>query len=130
MSTKSLFLTAFNDEFDRFVKSIIDQFPNDPDLLATKTVFNLMRKRNPKLIIVAWQNYVYTRYAKEIAEGNIRFFIDKDYESDLAENPESDKIMEAINRLRAPLKGVCEEFIQKVTIHLQTLNSLCLKYFF
>jgi hypothetical protein len=129
MSRNTIFLTAFNDKFSEFVDTIVNFFPNDSDILATRTLFSLMRKNNPKLLVKAWQNYVQSKYSNEIETGDILFFISKDYHSDLSENPDSDYVIEVINRLRKPIHELTEENINTVAKYLQILNKLCNAYF-
>ena len=104
MSQLSSILTAFNDHFIEFVSDIINVFPNDTDLLAAKNSFSLIRKANPKLIIKIWSSHVVHKYAEQIDAGDIGFFINKDYAGDLEKADNSEKIMEAIDRLRNPIK--------------------------
>lgn len=129
MNVSQMYLTAFNDRYEEFVDKIVEMFPKDADVLATRTIFILMRKSNPKLLIKAWENYVQRKYTNEINSGDIRFFIDKDYKSDLSENPDSDYVISVINRLREPINSLSEEQFDIVVKYLQQLNSLCATYF-
>ena len=129
MNVSQLYLNAFNDKYEEFVDTIVKMFPNDADVLATKTIFSLMRKTNPKLLIKAWENYVQRKYTTEIDSGDIRFFIDKDYHSDLSENPDSDYVISVINRLREPINSLSTEQVDIVLKYLQQLNNLCATFF-
>lgn len=122
-------LTAFNDSFEEFVDIVVDWFPTDADILGTKTVLSVMRKTNPKLIVKAWYSYVSQKYSKEIDNGDISFFIDKDYKSDLSDNPNSDQIIDSINRLRLPIQNQPQERLDKVKWQLKIINHLCTTYF-
>jgi len=128
--SQSTVLTMFNDSFDEFVDTIVGWFPNDADILMTKTFLSLMRKSNPKLLVKAWYTYVYTKYSTAIETGNISFFIEKDYQEDLFDNPDSDKIINAIQRLRLTIRNLPEEYLGKVILHLKLLNNLCNSYTF
>jgi len=129
MNVSQMYLTAFNDKYEEFVDAIVEMFPKDADVLATRTIFILMRKSNPKLLIKAWENYVQRKYTNEINSGDIRFFIDKDYKSDLSENPDSDYVISVINRLREPINSLSNEQFDIVVKYLKQLNSLCATYF-
>ena len=59
---------------------------------------------------------------------NINFFITKDYSSDLAKNDNSDKIMEAINRLREPIRKMSHENQAKTMKYIQNLTKLASMY--
>ena len=83
-------LTAFNDHFIEFVSDIQSVFPNDPDILATKNALSAIRKANPKMIVKIWNSFVVGKYKSEIEAGNIGFFINKDYASDVSAAANSD----------------------------------------
>jgi len=121
-------LTAFNDHFLEFVNDILRVFPNDPDVLTAKNSFLAARKANPKLIVRALKLYVVEKYRKEIESGNIEFFINKDYTNDAAVSPCSDKVTEAIDRLREPIKlmnPADQAISMKYMQNLTKLSDLC-----
>jgi hypothetical protein len=117
-------LTAFNDHFIEFVSDIHSVFPNDPDILATKNALSAIRKANPKMIVKIWNSFVVGKYKSEIEAGNIGFFIDKDYASDVSAAANSDKIMESINRLREPIRQMTPESQAKTMKYIQNLTKL------
>lgn len=119
---------AFNDHFMEFVSDIMNVFPDNTDIASAKNSFILIRKTNPKLIIKIWKSYVVDKYSAEIDLGNISFFVDKDYASDLTNAENSDKIIEAINRLRNPVKMMSVENQQKSMKYIQNLTKLCVLY--
>jgi len=122
MSTN--FLQAFNDHFMTFVNDIQSVFPEDHDLLVAKNSFITIRKANPKLIVKIWNNYIVNKYKTEIEKGDIGFFIEKDYSQDVDGVEYSDKIMEAINRLREPIKNMSKESQEKTMKYIQNLSKL------
>ena len=124
----SQILTAFNDHFMEFVSDIINVFPNDPDILAAKNSFALIRKANPKMIVKIWQSYVVNKYSAEIEGGDIGFFIQKDYKDDLLTAENSEKIVEAIDRLRNPVKSMTPEDQAKSMKYIQNLTKLSILY--
>jgi hypothetical protein len=117
-------LTAFNDHFMDFVSDIQSVFPNDPDILATKTALSTVRKANPKMIVKIWNVYVVGKYKSEIEAGNIDFFINKDYAGDVSSASNSDKIMDSINRLREPIKQMTPDNQAKTMKYIQNLTKL------
>jgi hypothetical protein len=117
-------LTAFNDHFIDFVSDIQSVFPNDPDILATKTALAAVRKANPKMIVKIWNAYVVGKYKSEIEAGNIEFFINKDYASDVSSASNSDKIMDSINRLREPIRQMTPDNQAKTMKYIQNLTKL------
>jgi hypothetical protein len=127
-------LTAFNDHFVEFVDDIISVFPEDPDILTAKNSFIFFRKTNPKITIYIWNKYVVGNYKDKIEAGDISFFIDKDYSQDLQNLNNSNysnysgKIMEAINRLRNPVKLMSEENQKKTMKYIQNLTKISTMY--
>ena len=121
-------LTAFNDHFMEFVNDIINVFPEDVDLLTAKNSFVLIRKANPKMIIKIWDKFVIEKYKSDIDNGDIGFFINKDYSDDLTNAENSDKIMDAINRLRNPIKNMKEHDQVKVMKYIQNLKKISIMY--
>ena len=129
MATQSsTILTAFNDHFIEFVNDIISVFPEDPDILSAKNSFTLIRKANPKMIIKIWHTYVVDKYEAAIDSGDISFFIAKDYKDDLTNAENSEKITEAIDRLRNPVKLMTPEDQEKVMKYIQNLKKLSTIY--
>ena len=80
------------------------------------------------MIIKIWNTHVVEKYKDIIDNGDIRFFIDKDYANDLTNADNSDKIMEAINRLRNPVKLMMPQDQQKVMKYIQNLKKLSTIY--
>ena len=125
MSNTNL-ITTFNDHFVEFVTDIQNVFPEDHDILVAKNSLIAIRKANPKMIVKIWNNYIVGNYRTQIEQGDLSFFINKDYSSDLANSDNSNKIMESINRLRGPIKMMSEENQQKTMKYIQNLTKLAL----
>jgi hypothetical protein len=119
-------LSVFNDHFSEFVNDIQSVFPDDADILTAKNALIAIRKANPKLLVKIWTNYVSTPYKEQIESGDINFFINKDYSSDLVKNDNADKIMESIDRLRNPVKQMSTENQAKTMKYIQNLSKLAL----
>jgi hypothetical protein len=118
------FVTVFNNHFFEFVEDIENVFPNNSDIVVTKNSLLALRKTNPKLLVKIWGNYIVNKYETEIEAGDITFFINKDYSSDLSNMDYSDKITEAIDRLREPIKLMSKENQQKSMKYIQNLTKL------
>jgi hypothetical protein len=126
----STILSAFNDHFMEFVDDIIRVVPDDADVLSAKNSFLLIRKANPQLILKSWNAFVVGNYKNEIDNGNIEFFVNKDYSQDLVNSSvqNSGKIMEAIERLRAPIRQMSAEDQEKTMKYIQNLTTLASMY--
>lgn len=117
-------LTAFNDHFIEFINDVHLVFPEDADILSAKNALMAIRKANPKMIVKIWNAFIVGKYKSEIESGNLDFFIDKDYSQDVSNAANSDKIMESIDRLRAPIKNMTSENQAKVMKYIQNLTKL------
>mgnify|MGYP001569492550 FL=1 len=121
-------LTAFNNQFGEFMDDFMRIFPNDKDLMTTKNMLSTLKKGNPRLLIQIWKTFIADRYSSEIEAGNINFFIDKDYNSDVSELGDSEKIVKAIDRLRDPIKNMDAENQQACMKYIQNLSKLSVIY--
>lgn len=121
-------LTAFNDHFVEFVADVQSVFPDDTDILTAKNALLAIRKANPKMIIKIWNVYIVGKYKNEIESGNLDFFINKDYTNDVANADNSSKIVESIDRIRAPIKLMSKENQEKTMKYIQNLTKLAAIY--
>ena len=117
-------LTAFNDHFIEFINDVHLVFPEDADILSAKNALMAIRKANPKMIVKIWNAFIVGKYRSEIEAGNLDFFVNKDYSQDVSNAANSDKIMESIDRLRAPIKNMTPENQAKVMKYIQNLTKL------
>lgn len=127
MSNQNI-LTAFNDHFVEFISDVQSVFPENVDVLSAKNSLMMIRKANPKMIIRIWKSNIVDKYRNQIENGDISFFIEKDYSSDLSKAEYSDKIMEGIDRLRQPIKDMAPENREKTMKYIQNLTKLCILY--
>jgi hypothetical protein len=121
-------LTAFNDHFVEFISDIQSVFPEDHDVLVAKNALLAIRKANPKMIIKIWNTLIVGKYKNEIEASNLTFFMEKDYSQDLNNGQNNDKIMEAIDRLRGPVKQMSPENREKTMKYIQNLTKLSAIY--
>jgi hypothetical protein len=126
MTTPTL-LTAFNDHFMEFVNDIHEVFPDDVDILSAKNSFSMVRKMNPKLLIKSWDSLVVGKYQSAIESGDLSFFMNKDYTHDLQDvpnNPNAERIVSAIDRLRTPIKSMSADNQAKIMKYIQNLTKI------
>ena len=121
-------LAAFNDHFEEFLNDIYRVFPEDNDILTAKNSLSLIRKANPKLLIKIWNTFIVGKYRSEIEAGNLTFFMEKDYSNDVSSINNSNQIMDAIDRLRAPVKLMSKENQEKTMKYIQNLSKLSAIY--
>lgn len=126
---KSSILKGFNNHFMEFVNAIRDYFSDNKDVRATGVALEGIRKVNPKLIMNIWKEYIVDVYSTEIEAGEIEFFINKEYKNDLNDLQNSNSVLEAIEKLRDPVKAMPGEDQEKVMKYIQNLTNLSKLYF-
>lgn len=127
MADKSTILKTFNAHFFEFLDDIIRIFPENNDIATARKSFETVKKANPTIIIKVWNKYVYAPYKDIIEQGNIEFFFEKDYNSDLGSISNGKEVMRIIDTLRDPLRSmdtVNKSHSAKYLINLSKLSSL------
>lgn len=117
-------LTAFNDHFIEFVTDVHRAFPDNEEILIAKNSIIAIRKANPKIIVKIWNTFIVGKYKNEIDNGNIEFFENKDYSTDIAGTKYTDRITKEIDRLRAPIKQMDKVEKLKAMKYIQNLTKL------
>lgn len=119
---------AFNQHFMELVEDISRSFPDDVDIASAKNSFILIKKANPKLLIKAWDSFVVSKYKSEIENGDISYFLNKDYSEDISMSSSSKQISDAIDRLRRPIREMNSEDQLKIIKYMQNLSKLTNMY--
>lgn len=128
MTDKTTILKAFNNHFFDFLADIVRVFPDNQDLAVAKTSFETIKKANPTIILKAWKTYVYTPYKDVIDGGDITYFLEKDYSSDLSILANSGEIMKIIDKLRQPIKEMDDANKEHSIKYIQNLSKLSILY--
>jgi len=124
MTDKSTVLRAFNKHFFEFIDDIVTILPNEPEIVKAKVSFENIKKMNPTLICKTWFKVVYSPYKEVIDQGDISFFFEKDYASDLSNVPNAAEIMSIIDKIRMPIKSMDEVNRGHCTKYIQNLSKL------
>jgi len=119
-------LKAFNNHLLEFVEDVIRIFPTNLDIKTGKTFIEGIKRVNPKKIITYWRDNILMLYEKEILEGDISFFINKDYKNDIGTEAQTLKVLEDIRKL---VKETTKENKDKAMKYIQNLTKLCKLYF-
>ena len=122
-------LLAFNNQFTEFMDDIVRVFPSNKDILTTKNMMATLRAGNPRLLVKIWKSFIADPYSTEIENGDISFFIDKDYVSDLQQMGDADKIVRSIDRLRDPIRNMERSNQDACMKYIQNLSKLSTIYF-
>ena len=128
MADKSTILRAFNTHFFDFLDDIIRIIPDNRDISVAKTSFDTIKRANPTIILKVWYQFVYSPYKDVIEQGNISFFFEKDYGSDLANLNNAGEIMKTIDKIRQPIKEMSDENKAHSTKYIQNLSKLSMTY--
>ena len=119
-------LKAFNNHLLEFIEDVIRIFPNNLDIKTGKTFIEGVKRVNPKKIITYWRDNILMLYETEILDGDITFFVNKDYRNDIGTEAKTLKVLEDIRGL---VKETTQDNKDKAMKYLQNLTKLCKLYF-
>lgn len=128
MSQKSNILKAFNTLFFQFLDDVISIYPDNEELPAARNSFETFKKANPTALIKAWLAFVYVPYREFIEEGNLKYFLEKDYSRDLEDSPYKKNVMEFITNFRSQLRDMSAENQMHSVKYMQQLSKLSQMY--
>ena len=115
---------AFNNHFVEFLEDVQTIFPNDKQIKTAKSALLMLKKANPSAIVKIWKANITSKYKQKIVDGDISFFLEKDYSEDLQGNGNQNTIMESINRLRDPIRNMGEDNQKKAMKYIQNLTKI------
>ena len=118
---------VFNDHLVEFLDDVIRIFPDNADLQTGRTFIVGLKKVNPRKIIEVWENFVNDLYLEEINNGNLKFFIEKDYTHDVRYM--SPNVLQIIENIKLPLKQTQNENKKKTIKYVQNLCKICDLYY-
>jgi len=122
---KDQLLTIFNKQFKEFVEDISHVFPDNQDLLTLKLAISQILNITPKMIYKGYKKYLIDLYRDKIEAGDITFFIDKDYKSDVNKlSSKNNLILDKIDSLREPVRNMGPTEQAKVVKYMQNLMKL------
>jgi hypothetical protein len=124
----SSILKAFCNHLIEFLEDVIRVFPENLDIKTGKTFIEGIKRVNPRRLVVLWKECVLDLYEDQINDGDLNFFINKNYNSDLGENS-SDKGKQIIEDMKYLVKGSSKANQQKAMRYIQNLTKLCKLYF-
>ena len=122
----SSLLKAFNNHLLEFIEDVIRIFPENLDIKTGKTFIEGVKRVNPKKIITYWRDNILKLYETEITDGDITFFINKDYKNDIGTETQSLKVLEDIRNL---VRNTSQENKDKAMKYIQNLTKICKLYF-
>jgi hypothetical protein len=103
---KSFILRSFNKQIFDFLEDVNNMI-NNPDIETSRIYFNGLKRANPSLLLKIWYNYICIPYKEQINEGDLSFFLEKDYSQDLSLLPNKKELLNIIDTsLRNPIRGM------------------------
>lgn len=125
---KQTILRSFNLHFSDFMKDILLIFPSNNEIKNGLKTFELIKKMNPSILIKVWYSNIYLPYNMVISEGNLNFFFEKNYSSDLSNVSNVNDILNLIDKIREPVRNM-DPISQKHTMkYIQNLTELSRLY--
>ena len=128
MADKTTLLKTFNTQFFAFLNDILVIFPENKDIAKGKKSFELLNMASPSMIIKIWHSHVNRLYKEHIDNGDLDYFIEKDYSDDLQALSDSDDVLRIINMIREPVRQMDEANRVHTRKYLQILSKLALLY--
>jgi len=123
---KSFIVKGFNKHFDEFIEDVQSVFPEDDEVKTMKNLLYLFKKTNPRLVLEYWNAYISIPYKEPIENGDISFFVNKDYSADVTM---TDGISSFIERLRGYVKNMAADNQSKSMKYIQNLCGLTKLYY-
>jgi len=120
---KSQLLTIFNKQFKEFVEDISRVFPDNKDILTLKVTIGHLLMITPKTVYKGYKKHVIDQYRPQIEAGDINFFIDKDYKSDIAVTG-NNAILDKIDCLRGPVRDMSPLEQANVIKYMQNMMKI------
>tara|TARA_B100001287_G_C22445117_1_gene417788 strand:+ start:141 stop:533 length:393 start_codon:yes stop_codon:yes gene_type:complete len=118
----------FNTHLMEFVDEISEVFPKDREIKLGRIALKTIKKVNPSLLIRYWYQYIYLPYKEKINEGDIEFFIEKDYSQDVQLFDDPGYFMKAIDKFRGPIREMDNENKEKALKYVQNLCQMSVMY--
>ena len=122
-------LKAFTGHLMEFAKEIKKVFPEDADLRTGYIFLEGLVKVNPKSVILGLKECINDLYIEQILNGNLDYFINKDYNSDLEGSQNKSRLLTTIDTFRERVRNMGEENKKKSIKYVQNLTKLCSMYF-
>jgi hypothetical protein len=127
---KSSILKAYNTLFFEFFDDIMNIYPDNKEIKFSRDKFDLIKRANPTIIIKYWKANVYDTYKKQIEAGDVTFFLEKDYRSDLQSDEQTNrKVLEIIESIRATIRDMDDINRSHCSNYILNLSKLSLIYY-
>ena len=121
-------LTAFNNTLNMFIEELISSYPQEREFVLFKNTIALIRKANPKKILVLFNEYI-EPYVVNIKDKNEVFFLNESYSDIVEENvKDTNNAWRFIDNLKQYWRKTSETNKDVIWKYLNTLITLSEKY--
>jgi len=124
MADKSTLLRTFNTQFFALFDDILLIFPDNIDIATGRKSFETIKRANPTILIKVWLTHVYTPYRDSINNGDVEYFINKDYGADLTQISNVQEVMRMIDTIREPIRSMNDVNKGHTIKYIQVLSKL------
>ena len=122
----------FNTQLDAFIADVATVFPENMEIKTAQNSLSLLKAANPKLVVSLWYEHIAIPYKQQIESGDVEFFVNKNYHLDVLAHKERisshsgsvDKVMQAIDQIRDPVRSMGAENQQTSMKYIQVLTKL------
>lgn len=122
----SLVLSTFISQLDECLTDIETVYSKDKRFVRCKMYLDTLKQTNPRLIITTWNTMVADKYDAQIQNGDVSYFLEKDYKEELpVYNPTIDQ---AIQDLRKAIREMSDDNQKKAIQYIQNLCKLSKLY--
>ena len=122
-SNARLSMRAFCAQFHELCDDLDRIFSQDVDVRTATTAIRTLLVGNPKLLARVFKTHVADPYAESFTEGNLSFFLDKDYSHDIKMDNAS-MIIAKVDSLRDPIKRMSPDCHNKVLKYFGNMSKL------
>ena len=119
---------AFNTHFQEFIDDVLRILPNNKDIKTAKFYISTVVKINPTLLIKGWREYVTDQYESDIKNCDFSFFLEKNYNNDLTEFNDGNKVLNAINLIKHQSRLMSDKNKTNITKYIKNLTKLSKLY--
>ncbi len=119
---------AFNKHFQEFIDDVLRILPNNKDIKTAKFYTGTVAKINPTLLIKGWREYVTEQYDAEIKNCDFSFFLEKDYNKDVTDLNNSNKMLDSINLIKNQTRLMSDKNKSNVIKYIKNLTKLSKLY--
>ena len=126
---KKELLETFNNHFCECVNYVHGIYPDDTTINTMLKSLNVFLMISKKKIILFFKSNIVDLYSKQIEDGDMSFFINKDYNDDVSVVVDNnDFIINYINYIKSLVIGMNEEEQKNIMKYFKNLVVLCKLY--